>query len=382
MRWLRYLFISSVCRILGLFFPQRSSLPLNPRSILVIKPCCIGDALMATATIAQLRQAFPRARMAVAVGPWAREVFEGSPHIDELINCNRVGSGRGWQDYWPLVREVERHRFDACVVLDRSPLIASIPFLARIPHRIGLDSGGRGFPLTLRVACPPGRHEAELYLDTVRALGIAPKGPRLEFFPSASDVQWAQERIASLRGKGRILALHPGGGINPGMTLHAKRWPAARYAELALTFLNAGWKVILIGGPGDEDAVAELKGRLSQSSEPENWLDLSGGAKLGQLGALLSLCQLFVGNDSGPLHLAVAISVPAVGIYGPSHPAVYGPFSPQAVAVYNGCRCNRGGVGNLQGLRCPYGHECMTSVTVEQVWGKAKKLIQDVAGEA
>lgn len=336
---------------------------------------------MATATVAQLRGAFPKARIAVAVGPWARQVFQDNPWLDGIIDCHRVGSGSGWRDYWPLIREIRHYGFDTCIVLDRSPLVTAIPFLARIPHRIGLDSQGRGFSLTVPVPCPPGRHEADLYLDTVRALGITPANPRLEFFPSTADTQWAEEAMALLKRDGLSVAIHAGGGINPGMTLYTKRWPAKRYAELAQTFLDDGWKVVLVGGPGDEDAIAEIKRLLPKASESATWLDFSGRATLGQLGAILSLCQLFIGNDSGPLHLAVAVGVPAVGIYGPSHPAIYGPFSPRAVAVYHGCLCNRGGVGELPSLQCRYDHQCMTSITVEQVWENAQSLLRDITQE-
>ncbi|MBI4301662.1 MAG: hypothetical protein HY664_03565, partial [Chloroflexi bacterium] len=155
---------------------------------------------MATATIAQIRKAYPQARVTVAVGPWSREVLTHNPHIDQLLNCASVGSGRvSPYHYLNLIKRIRQGGFDTAIVLDRSPLLNLIPFWAGIPRRVGLDSQGRGFALTIKVPIRPQRHEAELYLDTVRALGIVPQKPRLEFLPTPEEASWAAAQLKAIR---------------------------------------------------------------------------------------------------------------------------------------------------------------------------------------
>ena len=145
----------------------------NISSILVIKPCCIGDLVLATPAIGQLRKQFPNAKIAVATGQWSKDILRNNPDVDEIIDSRQVGVGSGRiREYLSLVSQLKDGDFQLCLVLDRSPLVSLLPFLAGIPVRVGLDSKGRGFPLNVRVPVTEDRHEAELYLDTVRAPGI------------------------------------------------------------------------------------------------------------------------------------------------------------------------------------------------------------------
>lgn len=374
--------VTFVCRLLRLFFPRSSSsdsLPQSP-SVLILKPCCIGDVLMSTAAVAALRYRFPQARIVYGTGSWSRPVLANNPHLDELWDIGSVGSGARTRprDYLSLVRRIRREGFSACLVLDRSPLLTLIPFLAGVPVRAGLDSQYRGFSLTHRVPCRHGRHEAELYLDVARALGARLEDPRLEFFPSEADEKWAEERLLGL-GRPR-LAIHPGGGVNPGMTLALKRWPASRFAAVARCALEASAGVVLAGSASDREAVGEVLASLNHPGLPHaGLLDLSEGLTLDQLGAVLQRCDVFVGNDSGPLHLAVAVGTVAVGIFGPSSPDSYWPFDPDGVAVYKGVACSPCFVqGRASISTCD--HRCMAEIGVADVWQVVEPLLRRAAG--
>lgn len=338
--------------------------PASPRAILILKSCCVGDVLLSTPLVATLRRAYPQARLDYAVGPWSRPLLETNPHLDNLVDCGPVGSGRyGWSDYWALVRRLRAGDYEAAFVLERSPLMSLLPYLARIPHRVGLDSGGRGFSLTLRVPVEGIRHEAELYLDTARAVGIEVERPALEFHPRPEE----RERAQGLLDKAHpLVAIHPAGGRNPGMYLPAKRWPPERFAAIADRVIESGGSVVLIGGPGDEGVAAAVKERMR--NEP---LDLTGKLTWGETGAVLERCDLCLGNDTGAMHLAVAVGTPVVAIFGPSDPRMYGPYDKRSVALWKG----RESPPPLRQVKPE--DASIEAVTVEEVWEAVGKVLTD-----
>lgn len=371
--------ITLICRFLSSVFSiflHRRPLTANPRSILIIKPCCIGDVLMATPTVAQVRASFPQAKISFAVGDWSREVVENNPKIDMLIDCRSIGSGvrTSLRDYFAFVRQLRGSDYDTCLVLDRSPLLTAIPFLVGIPCRIGLDSQGRGFSLTHKVSCPPDRHDAELYLDTARALGLYISEPHLEFYPSQDDIAWAQTRLAEVfpptdQKTSPLVALHPGGGVNPGAKLTAKRWLPERYHLLAERLMKDGVRMVLLGDMSERPAIGEMMSQLRAANPAYSaaTLDLSGETTLGQLGAVLKQCCIFVGNDAGPMHLATAVGTPVVVIFGPTDPALCGPFAAKSVTVYKKLPCSPCFVKGRMTVDCA-DYRCMTAISVDDVW--------------
>ena len=397
--------VSAVCHLLRIPFRLPPFIPPNfggerggalntPRSILIIKPCCLGDVLLATPVIAALRRAFPRARIDFAVGGWSRAMVQNNPHLDGLVDCGRVGSGRGysWREYLDLARRIRAGRYEACFVLDRSPLISLLSYLGSIQHRVGLDSQGRGFSLTVGVPVLDPKHEAELYLDTVRAVGVVVKEPRLEFYPTEEDRRHVAKMLALSPAEGPALSpaeglrtapqaplvvIHPAGGSNPGMVLSAKRWPPQRFAALADRLIEErGAQVLLVGGPGDEPIAAAIKDGMRQ----EPW-DLTGQLTLGQLGALLKQCDLFIGHDTGAMHLAVAVGTPVVAIFGPSDPRMYGPYGENSVALWRDVGCNPCLLHGRWDSTCRR-FRCIEAITVEEVWeAVATFLIDDWGGK-
>ena len=359
--------VGAACRLLGIPFRlfARPSPFASPRSILIIKPCCIGDVLLATPVVAALRRAFPQARLDFAVGPWSRAMVENNPRLDGILDCGPVGSGPySWRDYLDLARRIRTRNYDACFVLSRSPLIGLLAYLAGIPRRVGLDSEGRGFSLTTRVPVAV-KHEAELYLDTLRAVGIEVGEPRLEFYPTEDD----RRRARDLLEEGRTVAIHPGGGVNPGMALSAKRWPPERFARLADSLIEGGARVVLVGGPGDEPIAEAIKAAMRKQP-----LDLTGKLTWGQLGALLEGVDLFVGHDTGATHLAVAVGAPVVAIFGPSDPRVYGPYRGRSAVLWHQVGCNPCLIHGRWKASCRR-FRCIEAVTVEEVLEAARALL-------
>jgi lipopolysaccharide heptosyltransferase II len=350
--------------------------PWPPRRVLVVKPCCFGDLLMATPVLAALRATFPAVDLALLTSSWAAPAVAGNRHVSRVIRSDPVGLGppRLW-DVLALGCRLRRERFDWALVLDRSPALALMALVSGAPVRAGLDSQGRGLGLTQRVGVTPGRHEADLYLDVLRALDVPVLDPLPRYVPDPDAIERVRARLAAL-GSGRPLAVvHPGGGQNPGMVLLAKRWPADRYAALAARLSDqAGATVLVVGAESDRPASAAV---MAQRPATAAWYDLTGELTLSELAALCAQADLYVGNDSGPLHLAAAVGTPTLGLFGPTEPARYGPRGPRARALRAAvdCRaCWRGGpFPDCQG-------RCMPALDVDTVWRAAQELLMERAG--
>lgn len=358
-------------RLLGLFFPQRP-LPPNPQTIIVLKPCCLGDVVLATAALAALKQRYPQAQIDVAVGDWSRAGLENNPHLRRLVNSGQVGQG-GYRlaDLWALAQKLRQNGYDLAITLDRSPLVGLAPWLAGIRDRLGLDSYGRGFAHTFRapVAEAP-RHEALIYLDCIAAAGGAQNQSKFwpEFYPTAADRAALPPLI-----KTPFTIIHPAGGVNPGMRMLDKRWPADRLAALADRLSRRGFQVILTGAAADLPLCQEVAGRMTASAP----LLLAGQLTLGQFGALCQKAALFVGGDTGAMHLAVASGCKTLAIFGPTDPNRYAPFAPagQARCLWREVRLPQGGVGQGQVV----GFSWAAGVTVDEAWEACQQLLGEVS---
>jgi lipopolysaccharide heptosyltransferase II len=380
-RGLRQHIITILCHILRVPFalldsaryPFTRRARQHPRSIVMMKPCCLGDVLMTTPLLEIIHHAYPQATITYVVGTWSKVVAEHQPAVNRVIDSGTVGipGHYNFNDYMKLVRVLRKQHFDLAFVLDRSPILTLLPWLAGVPRRVGPNSLGRGFSLTDRVAVSSSpahlQHQAEIYLDLARKLGIAIDQPRMRFETTK------EERQAALPPSPMRVALFPGGGSNPGMELTAKRWPLERYRELARRLVHElGAEIILIGGPDD----VALNERLLEGVPAGAIIDLAGKTSIGQLAAQLERCALFIGNDSSPMHLAAAVGIPVIAIFGPTSPQEYGPYpldDPRHKALWHhptGRPCFF--LGKMQTCtNCT----CMQAVTIEEVWSEVQSLI-------
>jgi len=305
----------------------------SPRSIeapskaLILKPCSISQVMMATPLLSALSDAYPQASFDWASSDWARPAISGNPLVGGFVDTGRVLLADGtWDDVKALIERLRPEQYDTCFIPSRSAILSYVAWQAGIPQRIGLNASGRGFAQTLPVKLPKSeKQEAEVYLSLAESIGINAK-PDMAFYPSDRDRSRMTGRLVEGIGWDGVMplaVLHPGGGRNPVRMDESKRWPAERFALLGSQLMRKyGARVLLVGSEDSQELAETILGMISTPV-----VNLTGQLSLGELGALCEMADLYVGNDTGPTQIAVAMGCPTLAIFGPTDPSISGPWS-------------------------------------------------------
>jgi len=291
--------------------------------ILLYKIGALGDMLMTTPLVRQLRRRFPDARIDYLAGESFTRILEGNPYLDGVVAFpEEIFFRRRLAGFAGLVRRIRRERYDMIFVLDRHWVFPLAAFLFGIGKRIGFDRMGReGILLTDRVRFEAVRHEVHYYLDLLGRVAEPDfTDVSMDFFPGPEDGDYADRFFSGngLDGK-KVVCLAPGGGVNPGQEMAIKRWPAERYAELARLLLDGGFSVVLVGGETDKASGEKIRSRVDVPS--------GIGATLGGSAALMRKAFAVVCSDGGPMHLAASVNDRVVSLFGPTDPRRLAPLN-------------------------------------------------------
>jgi ADP-heptose:LPS heptosyltransferase len=255
--------------------------------------------------------------------------------LSNLIDTGQVGladQNRSRSEVRELIERIKAEKYDTCFVPSRSSLLSYIVWRAGIGQRVGLNVNGRGFAYTVAVSGKHGpMHEAERYLSLAKAVGIDYRA-QMEFYPTDRDRSMVTELLVDeidWLGDRPLVLLHPGGAENPVRPDASKRWPVERFALLANHLARKVGVQLLLVGTEEDKALARSVAGLSLADTP----NLAGRLTLGQLGALGEMADLYIGNDAGSTHVAAAVGCPTLAIFGPSDPAVSGPFATKGKVV-------------------------------------------------
>lgn len=325
------------------------------RRILVRSVNWVGDAVLTLPALMALRRRFPSAEVAVLASPWVAGLFAGQPGVDRVIELQRDGEHAGLRGRWRLARRLRAEGFDLAVVLPNSVDAALIPWLARIPRRLGVPADGRGLLLTHKVPAPapPGSHQVERYLGLVRALG-AECAPVPRFLVSEA----ARQEAARLLEEHGVPTGRPLVALNPGSVYGgAKRWPAERYAAVGDALAAEGRTVLLVGSRREAPVLEAVAARMQKPG-----ILLAGRTDLPTLAALLERSRLLLTNDTGAMHVAGAVGTPVVALFGPTDAVATGPLGPTARVIREPVPCSP-----CLYRECPIDHRCMTRISVDQV---------------
>jgi predicted lipopolysaccharide heptosyltransferase III len=337
---------------------------MAPQNILVIKLRYLGDVLLATPTLQALKAAYPTARLTALVNRGTEEMLIGNPDVDEIMPVDRGSI----VEQWRFAVTVRRRGFDLVVDLTDGDRAAFLTWISGASVRIGFNAEQRwtGRCYTTVVYGNATAHRIERDLAALTPLNIAPRDRIPRLWLSHEDESGAEELLANLAvPSDQSLVV-----IQPGARYWFKAWPSERFAELADRLTEKFGCQVLVGGSRQEIDLAQLVVKQAKS----RLISIAGRSPIRTLAALFKRAALFVGNDTGAIHIATAVGTPVVALFGPSNPAEWGPRGGPAEVIYKGLDCRA-----CFHPTCQRGEQnCMKLITVDEVMSAAARQLGQV----
>ncbi len=330
---------------------------------------------MSLPALRALRGRFPEAHIAILARPWVADLYRREPFCDELIPYT-AGDLR---EKLRAGRELAAHGFDCAILLQNAFEAAAVAFAARIPERIGYARDGRSLLLTQAVPVPrPGeipRHERFYYLELLRRAGILehmPESDRIRLDCSGAARQAGQERFRALGLEGPVIGVSPGAAYGS-----AKRWLPERFAEAANALARelgtasdnargTDSSVAIFGSSAERELCASVAKAIHAPVH-----NFTGETTLAEFIDLAAACRVYLTNDSGAMHIASALGVPTVTVFGATDDTTTGPTGPLARIVREPVECSP-----CLKRECPIDHRCMTRVDAARVARAALDLLK------
>jgi heptosyltransferase-2 len=327
----------------------------------------IGDVVMTLPAVAAIRKTWPGARISVLAKPWVSEIYRLSPDVDEIIDFEEPGRHAGVMGRLRLAGELRKDPFDCAILLQNAIEAAILARLAGIPLRAGYNSDGRGPLLThsvLRTKTVRQIHQIDYYLEMVKALGCTPTERSVQLHPGNDD-DGVAKKLFNEQGieLGRpLIGLAPGAAYGP-----AKMWFPERFAAVVDRLIDdTGAQAILFGSGGDKESTAAVARNARHCL-----IDIAGKTNLKEAIVLISRCALFLSNDSGLMHVAGALGIPTVAIFGSTNPVTTSPLGEKSIVVHREVPCSP----CLKPV-CPTDFRCMNLIGAEEVYGAARRLLK------
>ena len=348
----------------------------HQKRILVLRYRFIGDTILTVPFLRNLRWAEPEAYIAWMVAPGSAGVVQEIPYVDELlfwdpvtIHADSRGGHRTLGQKTGFIRSLREKRFDTVYVLKRSFSSALIAYLSGARKRVGFATEGRGFLLTNKVPYRHDQHEVLNFLEVLRADGVPVIDDYLECWLTPDEVRRGNEILAATGvAPGEPLAM-----IHPYASFPPRGWHHDDYAALSHLLVGKGFRVVVLGG--DRDRVDWERGR---SLFAPGTVSLVGTGSLRETMAVLGRGDIFIGNDSGIMHLAAATGLPLVALFGPQSPVRFGPWGQRTQVISKQFPCSPCRQKFFEECK-PSPREkpaCIEAITVDDVFIAAMKLLE------
>jgi len=322
----------------------------------------VGDAIMSLPALRAVRARFPDANISILARPYVAEIYRGQGIADVLLTYDNRGSHVGIRGRERLASELRAKEFDAALLLQNAFDAAWLVWRAGIPERIGYARDGRSLLLTKAVPVPKAEeipaHEQFYYMELLRRVGWIDElrgETNIELELEARSREDAESSLLTAGARPHHLRIAVGAGASYGS---AKCWLPERFAEVANRLSEQfDGDVLLFGTAAEADVSAAISGALRRPA-----VDLTGKTAISDLPALLSQCHLFIGNDSGAMHVAGAVGLPVIAIFGPTDPHGTAPVTPRCTVVQEKPHCSPCFL-----RRCPIDHRCMRRISADAV---------------
>ena len=337
-----------------------ATLKKGPKRLALLQTSFLGDAVLTLPLLEKIKKVLPDAEVTVITRPETAQVFVSSGLAAEVLSDNKRTSRSFFGEFFRLRGELKKRRFDIVIVPHRSLRSALLARLSGIPVRIGFDSSAGSFLFTHKVPFSWLIHDLERNLTLILPLA----GDIIPTFPVLSG------KTGALKGLGSDETVFI--GANPGSVWPTKRWPREYWARLITELARAyGTKVLLVGGKNE----MEWNAGIEENAAPGSVINLTGKTGMDELMALIRGLKLFITNDSGPMHIAVAFGVPVAAIFGPTTRELgFFPYGKNNLVLEEELACRPCA---LHGSKtCPRGHFlCMRLVTPDKVLAAAKHIL-------
>lgn len=341
----------------------------NINRILIRATNWVGDAVMTLPALEAVRENFPSASITVLARPWVIPVFENHPAVNDIIIYRKHETLiKNLSEIRRLIHVIRANRYDLAVLFQNAFEAALLAYLGRVRSRLGFASDGRGFLLTHGIKRTNeifAVHQVEYYLSILKAAGLKAESRNPVLHVAKSNFIKA-DNLLKLNGIGQndfLLGLSPGAIFGD-----AKRWPADRFAtigDMAAGKWNA--KVIIMGSKKEKEIGTSITGLMRYKP-----VDFCGTTSLGEAIAIISRCNLFVTNDSGLMHIAAALGVPTLAVFGSTDHVATGPRGAKTRIIKHDIDCSP-----CLKPECPTDFKCMLSIEAGEVWNEMEKFMQN-----
>ena len=355
----------------------------NPKKILIINTFGIGDVLFTMPFVENLMVNFPNAEIAYLGNRRVEPLLRGYPKIkkvfiydrDDFQAVNKRSKLKFFKKIFSFLKEVKNEQFDIVFDFSLNSTINFLTMLVGIPERVGFNYRDRSPFLTVKFHFEgfERKHVVEYYFDLLEYLGLEVTVRKLQFPVNPQDCQWVDQflkRAGRDPGK-RLVGVIPGAGASWGAQSRYRRWAPEKYKKLLDKLIDKfSLQIILMGDQREADLCAQVIPERDKSV-----IHAYGKTSVGQLLALLSRCELIILNDGGPFHMAVAVGVKTVSIFGPVDEVVYGPYGDftKHVVVKKDIAC-RPCYRNFRMTACDH-ISCLQQIEVEDVLRKVESLL-------
>jgi lipopolysaccharide heptosyltransferase II len=341
-------------------------------NIVILRTDRIGEVLLSSAVVDAIKDRHHDARISFVTSEYSSPLLENRSDIERVLTADTMTKGGCFSRAISLARELRSGGYDTAIVLNPHKMLHLACFLAGIPRRIGYDRKW-GFFLTDKFRDDRNRgdrHEIECTVELLERAGIGVGRPQLRLELDKN----AEEKVKELLSEKGITGERPLVLIHPGSSNPAKIWPGENYAEIIRRIKKDLGCDIAVLGSKEEGALA---GKIIRESEV-GAIDLTGALDLKELAAVLKRSALFIGNDTGPMHMAAALKVPVIAIFGRNIPGVspmrWRPWGDGHMVFHEDPGCDP-----CYDTECPYDYKCLRSVTADIVFKTAKKILASKA---
>lgn len=338
----------------------------SPKNIIVRMPNWLGDLVMATPVLADLRAHFPEATITAMCQSNVAPLLTHDSNIDEIYSFKRPNGWVPHQQHWAIIEALKRGQYDLGILLTNSFSSAWWFWLGGVKNRIGYTGHVRSLLLNNAVPYPAQIETQHLVITYKMLLGplgvpLSNTSPRLYITPeernAAADLL---KRCGAIVGKNTIVGINPGAAYGT-----AKCWPPERFHDVALKLIDdSNVRVVFFGDPSGAPVVNDICKNL-----PDQVINLAGKTSLRELMALINTCSVFLTNDSGPMHMAAAFNVPLLALFGSTSDVKTGPYGGGKV-MHKHVECSP-----CYKRVCPIDFRCMKRIEVDEVYRELRLLI-------